>query len=100
VRREELEWGKINHEFNERVFANPSILAMGAPLISACLRLGRLSSQEYGSSYGNPESVKPPAPLAGPRAMIGHMISSFRQTVRRAITRPKFGRKLASSATS
>lgn len=41
----------MNEDFIESVFANPSILALGAPLISACLQLGQLGLSEDESSH-------------------------------------------------
>jgi hypothetical protein len=89
----------MEQDFMERVFGNLTVLSLGAPLISACLRLGRQDSLECASSQ-HAEPVDVHASLAWLRSMTSPIIRSFKQSIRKVLTRPKIGRKLASSAAS
>jgi len=90
---------RMKQEFIERVFSNPTVLGLGAPLISACLRLGWKYSCEYESSH-HAESVSLHSSLAWLLSMIWPLTQSFKRSIRRLLLHPRFGRKVTSSATS
>jgi hypothetical protein len=77
----------MNREIAEKLYANLTVMSLGAPLISACLRFRR--SWEPGRGL-NSCDVRPCLSLDPIRQRIA-------QSFEKALRRGKFGRKLASS---
>ena len=76
-------------DFTEKVFANPVVLSLGAPLISACLQFARYHSWEFRSG-GQVERVKARGSWILFPTAISQVARSFKQSIRRIFPRPKF----------
>ena len=77
----------MNHEITENLFANLTVMSLGAPLISACLQFRK--SWEPGPGRDGCD----PKPCPSPDSIQQQIINSFEKALRRG----KFARKLVSS---
>lgn len=81
----------MNPEVTDPLFENLTVMALGAPLISACLRFKRSWQDEYHRGYVKSADLKPAFELNDRTEW------SFGKVIRKVIARAWFRRKLVSS---